>query len=230
VLSDRDFIREIEHSLSLPRLAGYRHPADEDGRVSVQRYVWNTALSESLYPVLQGVEIALRNSIDVAATQTIGDGWLLDACELGDRECAQVVAVTNQLSRERSSVDHHAIVARLSFGFWTSLLSDPYEGVLWPRAAGIAFEGAPRRYRSRVEMSRRANAARRLRNRISHHEPIWHWRDLDAQYDGLREILSWLSPSVADCISIIDRFETVYAAGWQQYSTQVEGLADMFRE
>lgn len=210
----------MEAALSMPRLSSYRHPSDADGMAAVQRYLWNVALSESLYPILQGAEIALRNSVDAAAVEVLGEGWLFSGL-LRERERASVSAAIDHLRREGRAADHHAVVGRLGFGFWTSLLSKPYEGLLWPQAAQIAFARSPRRLRSRAEMSRRANAARKLRNRISHHEPIWHWADLPTQHDELAELVTWLSPALCRSTSVIDRFGQVHGAGWRQYQDDV---------
>lgn len=143
---------------------------------------------------------------------------------LAAREVESVRSVIEQLGREGRTVDHHGVIARLGFGFWTSLLSDRYEGSLWPAMARSAFRGMPRPLRSRAELSRRANEARKLRNRVSHHEPIWHWHDLVEQHVRLRQTIDWLSPAVGECVAVLDRFPAVRVPGWRQYTEQAREL------
>ncbi len=55
-------------ALSHERLSAYAQRATEQGnRTLFAHYAWNMALSESLYPVLQALEVLLRNTIDNAA-------------------------------------------------------------------------------------------------------------------------------------------------------------------
>ena len=65
-------------AISEPRFGRYLAQAgDNDALGSLACYLWNTLLSESLYPVLQGVEVTLRNSIRKAAAEKFGSaGWL----------------------------------------------------------------------------------------------------------------------------------------------------------
>lgn len=50
-------------TLSKERLTTYRLQVSDPDRVVAARYLWNVALAESLYPLLQFVEVALRNAI-----------------------------------------------------------------------------------------------------------------------------------------------------------------------
>jgi hypothetical protein len=62
---------------------------------------------------------------------------------------------------------------------------------------------------------------RRLRNRVFHYEPIWHWQDLAQQHQDLLEAINWLNAAAAASIALVDRFPAVYGQGsapyWQQY-------------
>ena len=63
-------------ALSRERLSGYGLPSTSEAD-ALARYLWNAALSEALYPVLQTLEIALRNSLSNAAAAQFGAvDWL----------------------------------------------------------------------------------------------------------------------------------------------------------
>ena len=65
-------------ALSPERLAPYqRDNADEV--TALARYLWNTALCEALYPSLQHVEIALRNSLHRTLSNHFGTDMWFDA-------------------------------------------------------------------------------------------------------------------------------------------------------
>jgi len=56
-------LAELEVLLSSDRLQPYRKSVGGDSERAIQLYEQNTLLAESLYGILQGLEIALRNSI-----------------------------------------------------------------------------------------------------------------------------------------------------------------------
>ncbi len=216
-------------AVSSARLDAYGHTGDDSPVHSVQRYLWNIALSESLYPAVQGVEIGLRNTLDHAIALEYGDDWLFGGSILFPREQEAVRQLAKRLGSTGSGTSRHACLGGLGFGFWTALLSRSYDGVLWPDLMPAAFPLVPRRIRSRTELSKRANGVRKLRNRVSHHEPIWHWHDLGTQHRATAELIGWLSPELAGCVAAIDRFEDVHEAGWQQYAAAVVDIVERLK-
>lgn len=59
-----NFAQQLTQALSTERLDAYRGrlPPPTSNLQLLGRYAWNMALSESLYPSLQMLEIALRNT------------------------------------------------------------------------------------------------------------------------------------------------------------------------
>ncbi len=55
----------IINGLSRERLTRYRQLAPHDDASQLELYAWNTALSESLYTPIQGLEVIARNSFHV---------------------------------------------------------------------------------------------------------------------------------------------------------------------
>ena len=68
-----DFATKLLMALSSERIGAYRDRMSEDGDANLfAHYAWNIALSESLYPSLQILEVVLRNSIHQAVCQDCG--------------------------------------------------------------------------------------------------------------------------------------------------------------
>lgn len=210
-----EFAAQLIQALSGERLGAYRDRTGGDGLQLFSHYTWNMALSESLYPALQVLEVALRNSIHNAARAHFGcDDWFNDrALVNSSHEIAALNKAHRTLQRQRRPLDSGRVIAELSFGFWTSLLDRRYEQVLWPRLLKAAFPEMPRRLRTRQNLSRRFQRIRHLRNRIFHHEPIWHWKDLARQHRDTLEAVAWIEPAAQALVTAVDRFPDVYQTG-----------------
>ena len=83
----------LSKALSTSRLAPYRQDDDgESGLGPFSRYLWNTVLSESLYCVLQGLEVTLRNSIHDSITRYLDkEDWFEDILEEPERKVLEEV-------------------------------------------------------------------------------------------------------------------------------------------
>ncbi len=129
-----------------------------------------------------------------------------------------------KLAREGKPLEVGRIMAELSFGFWTSLLDARYEQGLWPKLLKPTFPHMPRQIRTRKNLSRRLNRIRHLRNRVFHHEPVWHWQDLARQHSETIETIGWISSELRDTMRIVDRFPVVYDAGSTVYQRSLERM------
>ncbi len=67
------YLASIRKIVSSERLAPYCMTTGDTDIDIIGRYLWNTALGEALYPSLQGLEIALRNSINMAISEALHD-------------------------------------------------------------------------------------------------------------------------------------------------------------
>lgn len=205
----------IAHAVSSERLAPYLRQAHGDLHKTLCLYLWNIALCESLYPLLNLTETTLRNKLDAHIAELFGQrdwfdlGWLDARDALKINEARRKIAGSNRLATPGR------MVAELTFGFWTSLLDVRYERTktLWPHLAPQVFAYAPRKLRTRKAQSRFASAIRDLRNRVFHHEPIWHCMHLPGIVDDSKTWLSWLSPEAAVLAQRLDRFHELMEAG-----------------
>jgi len=82
-----------------------------------------------------------------------------------------------------------SIVAELKFGFWVGLLGPRYDSTIWRNHLYKAF--LARGGKKRGDVHSRLNALRRFRNRVAHHEPIYH-RPLAALHQETIEAISWM--------------------------------------
>ena len=176
------------------------------------------ALSESLYTPLQCLEVNLRNSLHDAATAHFNtDTWFDLPGVLHFKEINKIQEAKGALNKGNKPLDAGRVIAELTFGFWTSLLDVRYEKVLWPWLLKPVFPNMPRHIRIRKNLSKRLNRVRILRNRVFHHEPIWHWLDLLTQHDEIVEAITWLNPAMMTFVEQFDRFEGIYKNGIGEY-------------
>lgn len=207
----------LEPTLSAPRLRAYRNRGDSDLDV-LARYEWNVCLSEALYPSLHALEIAFRNSLSSAIEREYADPyWLWNNPPISDPyDQDEVLRAQDKLQRQNRAPEPARMIAELTFGFWTGFLDRRYEGHqtatrLWPKLLGEVFPAAPVRLRNRGDISRRFETIRRLRNRVSHHEPIWNRPDLLNEHAGILDALGWVNPALAEATHGVDRFNAVHS-------------------
>lgn len=215
-----DFSELLRKAISHERLEAYRQRGTGDSDLNLfAHYAWNITLCESLYPTLQGLEVALRNSIhDAATAEYRTEFWFNDPRTIRyPREQEAVRKAHETLVRDHKPREAGRVVAELSFGFWTSLFDVRYEQILWPRLLKAVFPFMPRHIRTRKTLSKRLHSIRHLRNRVFHHEPIWHWRDLIQQHAELCEAINWINPAMLEMIKVLDRFSDVHRHGVGPY-------------
>lgn len=209
-------LKSLIGALSAERLTGYRHPGanEPDGQV-LRRYLWNIQLCEALYPVLDLLEVTLRNALHAALSQRTGRADWYSVFALEQRESAAIQEAIKRLNDKGKTIVSGAVVAEMNFGFWCSLFDVRYEHGqrLWPWLAGTSLPNAPRPERQRKTLSRRINRLRLLRNRVFHYEPIWHWRDLPDQHAKAVEMLAWINADMANVLASVDRFPSIHGAG-----------------
>lgn len=190
--------------------------ADELDAVGL--YLWNVALSEALYPALQAVEVALRNTLHTGLAAHWGSTtWFDGPNALQAGETQQIADVRQRYTNKAVHPTPGKIVADLSFGFWTSLLDARYEQTYWPALLPTLFPSVPRTQRTRRRISGLLTGVRRLRNRVFHHEPIWNRPYLLTQHTEMHLLLSWLSPSLATETIRHERFKVVHGEGHKQF-------------
>lgn len=158
-------------------------------------YEWNQQLTTALTPLIQDLEVALRNTLNDQLKAHFGrdDWWAEPKLRLDDASAAMLTGALdrdhNRRRLGRGTIGSGKIVAELTLGCWVNMLGTgghtslgrpvDYEGRVWRPALRTGFtkpgtnaQGEVRRPQRR-EVHFRAQVFHRMRNRWAHHEPIF---------------------------------------------------------
>jgi hypothetical protein len=194
----------FEKYLSAERHAPYYALAQSDRWVGIQLYERNCQLSEALYGVIQGLEVALRNAIHNVMTQRVGAVDWYDRIALEDWEREAVDAAKEKIIRKNSALTPGRVVAELTFGFWVKLFAWPYEKSLW---VPFLYRIFPLKMK-RTLLHGRLVDIKTLRNRIAHHERIVGKRkDLPQDCRDILETIGWVSPTIQEWVRYTNSFQ-----------------------
>ena len=86
------------------------------------------------------------------------------------------------------------MTAELGFGFWENMFLEKYTRDLWVNLHD-SFPHLPSTVDQQI-FKAKCEKIRDLRNKIAHHEPIFH-RNLSQDYAHCLELIRWLSPAKA---------------------------------
>ena len=200
--------KELASILSYPRLTKYREEAEkfshksdnEKVEIALRFYTWNTALSGAFYGPLQALEIALRNAINEQLANTYGKTWYgnkkfvkLDKGNVAKLKGAKKGAKTES-EKKGKPYTANDIIANLSLKFWIDLLKHE---ILWHKEIHRAFscENLTRKdsEKRRNDLYECLEDLRLFRNRIAHHEPIFH-QNLKKNMANILDMLGWICP------------------------------------
>ncbi len=200
---------DLESILSTARFGTYLAWAAGDRERAVALYTLNAQLSEAFYLPLQMLEVALRNRIDSVLSDVAGATWF-DQPEYhaNPRQPEMLAKARQDLTEAHKQAMPGAIVAALTFGYWTAMLGKEYENTWQTNLHRIAQRADGKGLR-RKDFTKLLGPLRPLRNRIAHHEPILHW-NLRKHHAALLELTGWLSPVAADWCRDQGRFTIVY--------------------
>lgn len=202
---------DLIQAFSLERFGRYMDRAGGDQELALALYALNTQLSESLYTPLQILEVVLRNRIHHVMTDHFGEWWF-NSSQVGllAGEQQKLEKAKEDLRREQKKITPGQLVATLSFGFWTSLLSRKYDSI-WQQYLNVIARKPNGKGIDRKHLNGLLQDIRRLRNRTAHHEPILFMPVMD-QYLKIVQIIDWISPPAATWCKRHSRFLTVHPA------------------
>jgi hypothetical protein len=193
-------LAQLELLLSTERLSSYIGSSKQE---TIRKYESNTVLAEGLYGVLQGVEIAIRNSIH--NTMSIGlsrkDWYGYVSWDTAESDALD--QAKDKLTRRGKPLSPGNIVAELTFGFWVQLTATKYEKGLWVPYIHKAF---PHIKTNRKGLFSRLRRIKDLRNRIAHHERISHF-NLRVEYLQIMETTGWICPTTMLWIDSTNRLK-----------------------
>jgi hypothetical protein len=221
-------ISDLYLPLSQVRLEAYRPRGGSDLEM-LTNYFWNIDLAEGFVPSLHGIELALRNSIHSAFTARFGtDMWFQQRGLLGTWHMSEFTKAHNRVSMNPPGTAGK-LVAELNFGFWTGLLAGPYEQPHWrPNGYALLHAAFPHAATSRKRIYDRLTAIRELRNRIFHHEAIWHRPTLLQEHSNIHQAINWISPTLHRAIHAVDNSPANYH-GKANVEARFKALLEMLR-
>lgn len=219
---DDNFFYELEQCFTKARFSVYK----QDGAsnvIALARYLYNIELCKALYAVLNVFEITFRNKIDEALkTFAQQDNWY-DSIQLDKSSMIKIGDAKNKIKKRGKEPTHDRIIAELTLGFWSSLLTTRYsQSKFQSHIIRSCFQKCPKSEKSIKNIQKRFDKIRILRNRVSHYERIIHWKDLEEQHAHLLECINWLDEAAYALIGKIDRFEHVYLEGLFPFVSLVE--------
>lgn len=240
-------ITAITHSLSTPRFATYQLPilGGTSPEQCLGMYLWNKQLASAFLPVLQIVEISLRNAIHQsyvaaqeaeierrfpehiwAAKKEAATRWFMNKFSQQNNPDAyrNIEAAKRQLRYANKPITPENVIAKLTFGFWVSLVRKDFDVqratylTLWPNLRAEVFPKAVNPATGNpISINSIGNELKdinKIRNRLSHHEPLWRnsaayqveeiINKVIDQYDRCLKVINWINPSNLKLLELID--------------------------
>ncbi|MGV8497810.1 hypothetical protein [Pseudomonas aeruginosa] len=205
---------DLEKHFSPARLGRYRAARGGDVARAAADYSSNVLLSEAMVPLLNVLEIALRNGIHARLSRLYGrtdwwESWVGDpAFSWQNKEVANAKA---KLARRHEAQTPDKVLAELTFGFWSSLFNTQFQTALW-KDLRLVFARCPKPQRQRHNISAALNQIRDLRNRVFHHEPLlWLTPTLLDQHAVGVTVINWIDPQLGKWLGNHDRLPTTWA-------------------
>jgi hypothetical protein len=193
-------LSRLEKSFSTARLARYMSIAGGNLELALEFHIWNAELGQSLHLPMQHFELLFRNALNDQLSAVHGDNWFDTLHPRFQPEFQrQINAAKDELAKQHRQVVPASLVAQFTFGTWIYLLAPCYDRLLWKFCLYNAFTNPPSPF-TRKAAKAALEKIRALRNRIVHHEPIYH-RALDQDLAHIIEVASWICPDTADWIA-----------------------------
>src|SRR5438309_9634692 len=100
------------------------------------------------------------------------------------------------------------VVASLTLGFWADILHYEMYDQMWRECTHKAFPNRPKGTR-RGSIAPAIKRLKNLRNRVAHHEPIFHL-PLVQEHKDVTEISWWICPVTSAWVARHSRFNDVW--------------------
>jgi hypothetical protein len=211
-LGELSTVRVIR-TLGADRYAPAGSLCSEVCRSTLDFYHWDSLVGGALEELLRHVERGVANGMHAQLTVRFGrtDWWESEHAVLHSYAHQELQNARQKLLKARLPVTERAIVGRVSFGFWVSLLGRgiDYETQLWRPALSRAF---PRYKGTRVPLHREVDGLRELRNHLAHPggNPA-SARNLVKDHAAIYLVMGWISRDTAAWLHEVDRVPTILA-------------------
>lgn len=204
----------FKESLTEARLGKYLLQAGFDFPNAMRLYLWNARLSKAFQFPLHILEVTLRNAVVAHLTYHGAPAdWAFDTPYLNSlaganpairtslNKCKQRLLYDKIGSQRQAAllagnlldvpsggaIDTNDVVASLSFEFWTMLMGGEFESE-WQLSLRKVFPNAgPGASRRSLWLT--AHKIKNFRNRVAHHEPIFHLADLGTMHADIVDLI-----------------------------------------
>lgn len=218
---DANELKSLQAVTSAARLSSYSSYLGTSGLAEgYGAYMWSMAISTAFTPMIQTLEVGLRNAMHNELSKNYTNTWFehwitQDANDLrakskpahwkskGEKNLGD--AKDKITSREHPGgapagyvPPPQKVLAEMTFGFWTSFLFKRFYDVnhktkLWPNHIAGVFPGAPPSMYAVGALSKAFDEAVAVRNRIHHHEPLWKHSSVVCRDDALKHLSALLN-------------------------------------
>lgn len=198
----------FENVFSTARLSTYHKATGGDWSKSKLLYLWNAEISGAFIPILQTLEVAIRNAITEALEQIYGVNWAW-------HKTFELSLPNNKDQRkpwvEKSTKyrnDTGKIIADMNFIFWQKMFTRRFSNNIWNTHLHNVFPnvGATSIQTLYAELDQ----IRKLRNRIAHHEPIFN-RNLADDLNLILKVIGYRNHDIRDWISNAETVTAILA-------------------
>lgn len=228
----------LTRSLTDMRLGKYLSAAGFHFEFAMDMYLWNARIAKSLQFPLHVMEVTLRNAIcEHLALRGASEDWafhrqFVDSLSRKDSEIGVALNRSKwRLLRDRMKAEEFAanvrdanlpflpsfglihtndVVANMSLDFWVASMGKAFEND-WHQTLRTVFPNIPAGV-FRKEVERNLVTAKKMRNRIAHHEPIFHLPQLVDTYRNAVDMVSFRCRATSDWIRHHSTFLSVWHA------------------
>lgn len=140
----------------------------------------------------------------------------------------QIDVAKKNITSEKKPHSPENYISKLTLGFWVSLVDKKFSVpnatylTLWPHLRGRVFPHAIDENGSPLSINEIGNALKainKIRNRLSHHEPLWRTdstynveqaiNKIASDYKICLDVIHWINPSNLKLLNIIDNTDKV---------------------
>lgn len=200
----------VRLALSLPRMSTYDAAVHEDGKSALALYSWNAQVSAALFESLQICEVVIRNAVSDALEVIYGPEWPWNPTF----ETSLPYGRTQELFKAREGMTTTGqVIAELSFYFWQQMFTSRHYGRIWEPHIERLFpnmDPATAKQPKRIHIHDELEHIRMLRNRIAHHEPIFH-RDLEDDFQRIVKLIGFKCSVSSQWLLQNNLFSSIYA-------------------
>lgn len=222
---------KVRLHISSPRIDRYVIATDNDKTKAQRFYKINITVAQSFFPLLNIIEVVLRNGINTVLIGYFTDpDWIMNQKKgfmshptltyLDKRSGKKVV--NNFLKKEVEKAEKRIyknggvptsgkVIAEQTFGFWTDLFEIHHYKILKGRPIQI-FKHLPAGF-GRKEVFQKLTEIRRFRNRMYHNEPICFvggkidFSKCEGVYQDIIDILNWIDPEITKWIKDLNKVD-----------------------